>query len=227
MSGIAVAVAGSAVLGAVVSSRNASKASQAAGQASDAQVQASREAIQAQLEMYYQSRKDLAPWREVGAEALKTVRSRLEKVPTEKEFAKSPSYNFLLNEGLKARARSASATGRIDSGAAIKEATRYGQGLASTEYSNYITNWLNTKINPFLSLAGSGQVSAGQSASGALQTGTNIGQNYLAAGNARASGYINQANAFTGGATGVANALNQGINNYLFYDYMRRMPTTV
>lgn len=138
------------------------------------------------------------------------------------EFIKSPAYNWLLEQGVEGQARFASATGGTDSGAALKRVEGFAQGLASTEYDNFLTNWLRTQVNPQLALAGMGQVSAGQTSAQGVATGANIGQNYLAAGQAAAGGFINRANAITGGATGIANVASQGVNNYLFYDFLQK-----
>uniref|UniRef100_A0A6M3IH39 Uncharacterized protein n=1 Tax=viral metagenome TaxID=1070528 RepID=A0A6M3IH39_9ZZZZ len=220
MSWVAVAIAAAAVVGAAASTYSASKSSKAAKEATQAQVAGADAATQAELKMYYQSREDLAPWREVGEGALKDVNKVISAPPTEAEFAESPSYNFLFDQGIEAVKRSASATGQLGGGL-VKKATKFGQGLASTGYSNFLTDWLRTQVNPKLALANVGQVATGQGVNAAINTGTNVAQNYLTAGNARASGYINQANAVTGGVQGVGNAVNQGVNNYLFYDYLK------
>lgn len=221
MSWIAVAVIGGAVIGAGASIYSGSKAAGAAESAAASQSAAARESNQAQLEMYYKSREDTAPWREAGVEALGTARKMVAEGPP--PFETSPYYNFLVGETNKSLVRSQSARGILDSGAALREASRYGENLASGEYQNYLTNWINTKLNPNLSLSGAGQVSAGQAANAALTTGQNIGQNYLYAGNAAAQGAINTANARIGAATGIASAVNQGANNYLFYNYLQNM----
>jgi len=132
------------------------------------------------------------------------------------EFTESPYYNFLLEEGNKELARSQSARGILDSGAAQREAQRYGKGLASTEYQNWIQNWLQTKVNPLLSVSGMGQVATSATTNAATQTGSQVGQNIMRAGDATASGYINQANAITGGI----NSMMQGANNAMFYNYL-------
>ena len=277
-----------------------------------AQKEAQDKAIATQLEMFYQSREDIAPWREMGGDALASLRSIFidgggvaglkdsgsfapttvpdfagPAIPKEfqtAEYQESPYYNFLQDEGMQALARQQSATGRTASGAALKEAQRFGQGLASTDYNNWLTNyintqtfkqsqqsnaltdwlrkqqftqgersnyineWLATKVNPLMSLSGAGQVSAGQSAnlgaqtgqgiasnylntgqgiaSNYLTTGQNIGQNYLTAGQAQAGGYINQANAATGAITGIGNLASQGVNQYLFYDWLKNQPSS-
>lgn len=66
MTWVAVAVAGAAVVGSVISSQSAKKAAKtAAGAAGDA--------TQSQLAMYEQSREDAGPWREAGAGAVNAL----------------------------------------------------------------------------------------------------------------------------------------------------------
>jgi hypothetical protein len=111
----------------------------------------------------------------------------------------SPGYDWRLNEGRRAIDTSAAARGSVFSGATLKALDRYGQGVASDEYGN-VYNRLGV-------IAGFGPGAANNSANMAMQTGQQIGQNALAAGNARASGYINQANAYSGMSKGIVNAL--------------------
>jgi len=131
------------------------------------------------------------------------------------EFKESPYYNFLLEEGNKELARSQSARGVLDSGTAIREAQRYSKGLASTEYQNFVNNWLTTKVNPLLSVAGLGQVAVNATTNAATQTGANVANNYIRSGEATASGYINSANAITGGLSNMA-------NTGMFYNYLNQ-----
>ena len=111
----------------------------------------------------------------------------------------SPGYDWRLNEGRRAIDTSAAARGSVFSGATLKALDRYGQGVASDEYGNV--------FNRLGKIAGFGTDTIGSSSSMAMQTGQQIGQNALAAGNARASGYINQANAYSGMSKGIVNAL--------------------
>jgi hypothetical protein len=53
-------------------------------------------------------------------------------------FETSPGYEFRKAEGDKALRRMASAKGNLGSGAMYKDLMRYGQGLASSEYGNYV-----------------------------------------------------------------------------------------
>jgi hypothetical protein len=116
--------------------------------------------------------------------------------PDYSEFYKSPDYTFRLNEGLNAVQGSAAARGGLYSGNALRGITDYGQGLAASEFGNY--------VNRQLALAGMGQAATTQAGNAAMTTGTNVSNLLLGQGNARASGIINQTNAITGGVNDLA-----------------------
>lgn len=99
----------------------------------------------------------------------------------------SPGYGWRMSEGINAINKSAAGRGSLLSGATLKSLNKYGQGLASEEYGNV--------FNRLAGMAGVGSNTANQSAAAANQTGQAMGQNILSAGDARASGYINAANA--------------------------------
>jgi hypothetical protein len=124
------------------------------------------------------------------------------------DFQTSPDYNFRLTEGLKALDKSAAARGDLFSGNQLKSITDYGQGLASTEYGNYVAR--------LQSMSGEGQTATTNTAQlGALSAGQQ-GQSIQNAGLARASGYVGQANAFNSSAQGLTSALGYygGQNNW-------------
>ena len=59
------------------------------------------------------------------------------RMPTGQEaLNQDPGYQFRMQEGMKAINASAAAKGGLQSGAALKAAQQYGQGLASQEYGN-------------------------------------------------------------------------------------------
>ena len=103
-------------------------------------------------------------------------------------FEADPGYRFRLEQGQKAINNNAAARGLRLSSDTQKALGDYSQGMASQEYGNA---W-----NRLAGLAGAGQTATNQQ----IQAGQNYagayGQNALAAGNARASGYMNTANAF-------------------------------
>jgi len=258
--------AGAAVVGGAYLSSQASKS------AAKASERGAEQSTAAQLQMYNQSREDLAPWRGTGANALKQL-AALNGVPYStstassgaqtadnfdssayiaahpevgdpnqwdpnthsafdhyqmygrqqgfdfpyvnapaKEgeyiaagepdysaFYKSPDYKFTFDQGQRAVNSGLAARGLSNSGRAMKELTRYGQGAASTQLNNY--------RNQLAALAGVGQTATTNTAQLGAATAGNIGQSYQNAADARASGYLGQANA-------INNTINQGTGLY-------------
>ena len=135
-------------------------------------------------------------------------------------FLNSAQYQFLQKQGQQALDRSAAARGMGYSGAQMKAAQQFGQGLASQQYDkeyDRAAQEFGNYYNRLAALAQGGQQAAttasqlggqyGQNVGGTLgslstQLQNNIGQ----LGNARASGYIGQANAINQGLGGIADA---------------------
>lgn len=217
MTFVAAAIIGSAAISGIVGSSAASKAAKAQTQAADQSAALQREMFNKQVELQ-------APFREAGLSAQNKLMQYLglSGAPGEagygkyagdftmQDFTTDPGYAFRLAEGNKALDRTAAARGGLLSGGAMKAAQRYGQDMGSQEYMNafnrYQTNRAN-QLNPLQSLMGAGQTGANTLTQAAGQLGSDLGQNALGAGNARASGYMGQANALT-------NALGTGINQY-------------
>lgn len=116
--------------------------------------------------------------------------------PDYSDFYNSPDYQFALEQGQRATEQMLARDGKTG-GAALKALTRFGQGLASQQLSNY--------KNSLASLAGVGQTATQNLGSLGVATGQGIGQDYRAAGDARGSSYLN-----TGAAiNNVANTYGQ------------------
>lgn len=169
------------------------------------------------------ARADVAPWREAGVRALGTLEELMAEGPG--EFKESPGYQFRLAEGVKALERGAASRGRLFSGGQAKALTQYGQDYATSDYDNFLRRYYQ-KLQPYQSLAGAGETAATNLANIGMQTGSNVagtmrqtGQSLadlaVAEGQARASGYINQANAWNNllgqaGSTGLSLAAYNG-----------------
>jgi len=212
------AIAGSSLLSAGVGAYSASQASQA-------QANAAQQGIDAQERMFQKQTELQEPFRQAGITAQNRLLDYmgLGQDPNAagygryagdfgmKDFTADPGYQFRLDEGQKALDRSAAARGGLQSGAALKAATRFGQDYGSQEYTNafnrYQTNRAN-QLNPAQSLMGAGQSSANTLTNAAGQNATNLAQGYGNMGAARASGYMGMGNALTG-------AINQGTNAYM------------
>jgi hypothetical protein len=178
--GIETAILGSALIGANATSR-----------ASKAQVAGADQATQLQREMFNKQIELQQPFQEAGVNAL----AKMQKGVVSDYM--DPAYQFRLGEGMKALDRQAAARGGLISGGALKAAQRYGQDYASQEFGN--------AYNRLAAMAGIGQTATGAMGNAAGNFGTNAGNNYMGAANARASGYI-------GGANTLAGSLNQYMN---------------
>ncbi len=135
------------------------------------------------------------------------------EAPDYSAFFKSPGYEFRLEEGTRALDRSAAARGMLMSGGQMRALTRYGQGLASSEF--------NTYANRLASMAGIGQTATqatgalGSAAAGQVAGQTNaLGQTILAGGQAQAEGIIGSSNAMIGGFQGAAGAIGGALQTY-------------
>jgi hypothetical protein len=101
----------------------------------------------------------------------------------------------------------------------LKGIQRFGQNLASDEYTNAFNRYQterNARLAPLQSLAGVGQTSAQQIGQAGQTMASNVGGAMQAGAAARASGYVGQTNALTG-------ALNTGLNYYQNQQLMNRM----
>lgn len=128
-------------------------------------------------------------------------------------MSEDPSYQFRLRQGEQGINRSAAAGSGLLSGATMKALARYNQDFASNEFQN---SW-----NRLSSLAGIGQSATNAVGAAGQNYANNVSNNQLAAGNARAAGYVGQANAFS-------NALGQGFNMYQnnqMLDYLKNRNT--
>ncbi|SIQ22107.1 hypothetical protein SAMN05880566_102231 [Janthinobacterium sp. TND4EL3] len=175
-----------------------------ANKAAKAQTSAANQANDTQWAMYNQSRDDNKPFYDAGVTAL----NKLAAMPnfTGADLQNEPGYQFGLTEGMKGVTNSAAARGGLLSGAALKAASQYNNDYASTKYGEAF-NRDATERNRLASIAGIGQTASNVNTSSGLNTASGVAQNQLAAGNARASGYVAGGNALT-------NGLSQGLNWY-------------
>lgn len=128
------------------------------------------------------------------------------------DFEADPGYGFRLSEGQKALDRAAAAGGRFNSGRAMKDITRFGQGMASDEYGRAYDRYrLNQgdRYNKLASVAGIGQTATNQTAQAAGAYGSAAGGYAIGAGNASAAGRVGAANAWSGAAGQVGSMYQQ------------------
>jgi len=221
-----VAIAASSIGSAAIGSRSASKAAKA-------QADAARSAEASQERMLERQLEETRPFRELSLQQLNRLselygpEGMYTRTPTMEDLTMDPGFSFRMSEGEKALARMQSARGGLLGGGAIKAGVRYGQEMGSQEFQNAYNRLMNqraTVTNALLGIGGYGPAIAGQNVGAMGAAGSNIANIQLGGGQARASGYLGQANALN-------QALSQGAGLYGMYrgGYFDRppMPTGV
>lgn len=197
--GIEAAILGSAVIGGAVSSRAAKKAA-------SAQTKAAETGVASQERMLERQLAETAPFRELSLQQLNRLAElygpggQYVRTPTMEELTMDPGFSFRLSEGEKALARMQAARGQYLGGGAIRAGTRYGQEMGSQEFQNAYNRLMNqraTVTNALLGIGGFGPAIAQQNVGAMGTAGSNIANIQLGAGQARASGYLGQANALS------------------------------
>jgi hypothetical protein len=193
-----------ALMGAVAAIGGALIQRSAAKKATRAQENAANRDIAFQTETRDLIRGDLAPYREGGVAAQRAIDFELglaARPEVYQGFTATPGYDFRMRQGQDALEASAAARGGLYSGAAMRDALKFGQDYGSNEYGNYFAR-LGARADTGMNAAQmSGQASQ-QAAAGVSNSLGNIG-------NAQAAGAIGSANAITGG---IQNML--GVWNY-------------
>lgn len=153
------------------------------------------------------TRGDLAPFREVGTEAINRLgdiyggpqNDPLNPQPDFSNFFTSPGFEFRRDEGLRTIGNQFSARGTALSGNALRELTNFNSGLASGEFGNF--------FNQQAALAGIGQTATNTTgilgANTAAQTGNFLGQQ----GSIRGSGILGQNSIWN-------NVINNALDNF-------------
>lgn len=222
--------AAASVGGGLIARSGAKKAARAQERAAQSAEQTQREMFERQIELQEPFRQagmtaqqQIMQLLGIGGDASAEGYGSLARPFGEQDFQQDPGYAFRQAEGMKALERSAAARGGLMSGATMKGIQRFGQDLASQEYQNAFNRFQierAARLNPLQSLMGSGQSAANVMTGATGQAAQNIGQMQLGAGQARASGYVGQANALAGALQGVGQAaasfpLYQAQINYL------------
>lgn len=190
-----------AIIGGVASIGGALISGSASKSAAKTQAAAADRAAELQNQQFQQSREDAAPWREAGGQAIGSLSAMLKPGY---DHTTSPGYQFRMDEGMRAINGNNAAAGLVKSGGALKDLTRFAQGLAADDFTG--------QFNRTASVAAGGQqVNSGLASLGQLAAG-NAGNAMMQGANARASGYVGQANAMTGGLSNLASiAMTPGL----------------
>jgi hypothetical protein len=215
---VATAIIGSAVVGAGASIAGSQTAA-------NAQTQASQNAINAQQQMFNVTQQNLSPYNQAGQGALTQLQSLTgtnaggnpltapltsQFQPTQAQLAATPGYQFTLNQGLESTQNAYAAQGLGSSGAALKGAANYAEGLAGTTYQQQLQNYLTQNAQTYNMLQGQvgiGENAAAQVGNAATQTGQGVAQSATNAGQAQAGANIATGNAVGSAVNSVPTAL--------------------
>lgn len=161
------------------------------------QSEAAQNAENLQWQMFEKTQGNLQPYMNEGTKALPMLNNLLGLGPQGASgemsaLAKTPGYQFALQQGLQGTQNGFAAQGLGSSGAAMKGAANYAEGLASTTYQQQVGNYMN--------LAGLGANAAAGVSNAGMSAGTNIGNAMMGAGAAQAGG-------LSGAAGSIANAM--------------------
>ncbi len=214
MSAVAVAVGGAAVIGAAVSSNNASKAA-------SAQDDAAKLANVAQQNQLTSQQKLSDPYTRIGANELSNLSGEMPDLTRKfsmEDFHQDPGYQFQLAQGTQAMDRSAAARGMLNSAGTMEGINAYGQGMANTDYQQALTNFTNNqnqRYNMYAGMAGMGNTANGQMAQVGMNAANNMGNNMMGAANASAAASMAGSNAISSGANSLA-------NGYMNYNMMNK-----
>lgn len=187
MTWFAVGSAAATVVGGAIAKNQANKAAKGAANA----------ITDAQQQQYDQTRQDLAPYRDLGSNAIPLLQKLYGGDYS--GFMDSPDYQAAYTQGLDAIDHRAAARGGLFGGGNTRDAMQYGSGLASQYLGNYRGSLMN-------------MIGVGQNAAG--QTGQ-FGQNAAnAIGNANAGYYQQVGQNNSDFAAGTAGALNGLFSQY-------------
>ena len=200
MSWIAVGSTAVSVVGGYLANKNANKGTQA-------QIDAQQAAIDEQRRQYDQTRSDLNPYMQFGQQAIPGL-SALNSGDYS-GFLDSPDYLAARDLGQGQIDHSAAARGGLFGGGHTRDTMQFGSQLASQYLGNY--------RNSLFQQAGMGQNAAAGLGGLGAGVANSIGNAYGNMGDARASGYNNNAQF----AAGTAGALNGLFNQYM----AQRTPT--
>jgi hypothetical protein len=227
------ALIGSAIFSSESSSNAADTAAQASTQASDA-------SIAEQRRQYDLNRIDQAPYLAAGTGAVNQLAAGLapggrfaSATPFDFRYDQNadPGYGFRFDQGMRGVNASMAAKGMGISGAGIKGATEFGQGMGSQEYNNafnrYVTGFnantgeRNQLYNRYAGVAGTGQQATNQIGAQGANMASNIGNAYM-------SSAANTGNAAMA-AAGLRNSAYGGAANVLgrmYGGYGRNPPSS-
>ena len=197
---------GASIYGANQANKGVKAQIEAGDRAAALEAQSAADQLKLQREIWEKQQADYKPYLEQGQYGINTLGALMRpNADTSAILKNDPSYQFRLKQGQQALDRSTAARGMGYSGAQMKAAQDYGQGMASTEFGNY--------YNRLAGLAQGGQQAAGSMAQAGGQYANNASNTFGNLSNAQTGILGQQANARASGYAANANAISGGLNS--------------
>lgn len=165
--------------------------------ATNAQLKGIRAANKLQIENRDYTRKIAQPYLDAGALGQKNYLSGLglngpqDQEALYSQFRSAPGYQFAIDEGQRGLDHMSAAHGNFGSGNYLRDLMKFRMGMADQNFGGYMD-----RLN---GLAGSGQETVNMLANAGQNYANQAGQNKMAAGAARASGYLGAQNSMING----------------------------
>jgi len=167
-----------------------------------------------------QGRQDVAPWLQAGRRGLEEQQNLMgfggDTAGAMRALQSSPGYQFSRNQGMQNFNASLSARGGMGSGKAMAAGQNYVQGRASQEYGN--------RLSQLSGLSEQGRSTATGQAQAGERFGSNLGNLWTGAANARAAARMAGAQANQSGLMGLAQL---GLAGYSAFNAPRSAPREV
>jgi len=204
--GLGLGSIGASLYGANQAKKGMNAQIEAGDRAAALEAQSAADQLKLQREIWEKQQADYKPYLEQGQYGINTLGALMRpNADTSAILKNDPSYQFRLKQGQQSLDRSSAARGMGYSGAQMKAAQDYGQGMASTEFGNY--------YNRLAGLSQGGQQAAGSMANAGSQYASNAGNTFANLSNAQTNILGQQANARASGYAANANALSGGLNS--------------
>lgn len=205
------AIVGGNLLGGLI---GAGASKDAAGMQSDA----TRYAADLQNNQFETTRKDMAPWREVGQGALYQLRDMtqpggsLMQQYTGADLMSDPGYQFGLDTGRAAVDQSAAGRGVLFSGKTLKDLMQFGTDYGGTKFNEGFARDMQNKQfqqGALSGLSGTGQATSVAGGQLGMQNAQSISDLLTSGAAARAAGTVGAANALSSGLSNAGNTYMQ------------------
>jgi len=247
MSGIATAIAASAVVAGGVGIYSSNKASKAAQQSASQQEAAQQRALEEQKSQFAKLQETLKPYVEAGKpdltqpyigagpgalqamQGLAGLRGAGEQQAAIEQIKQGAQYQELARQGEEAILQNAAATGGLRGGNVQAALAQFRPALLNqlieSQYGKLagLTSLGSTSAENLLRL---GQASAAGVGAAGQQSAQNIGNLMVGQGQAQAAGLIGAANAQAQGLGAISGGLQQGVGNYMLFNALNKGGTT-